>query len=452
MTRRKPQEEDSSRFLFENAPVGILYADLDGRLLVTNPFLRSIFGFPERMKSGKDHLQDFDIVRQTGFLDDYRLCVQSGQPIVAECDLPSSGSVPIRIRYYFTPDFAGKKLKGARSVVVDISARKKVEKEISRVSGYLDSLISSISPLVTVDEKLYVRFVNKAFEHEFHLARKKAEGKKLTAILKLSREDRSILLANIEKSKHGSVENQEFRIRERVFGYTVFHFRDDTGIILKNITDTKKLENRVKKLHSRLLHIQERERQNIASELHDSVGQTILAAKINLIASLDEANAERFPVGLGLIDQASQELREIYTNLYPSALKELGLEAAVRSFAKSYMEVKKCRTELIFSLVSKKIPHEIEVNIFRIIQEIFSNAMKHSGAEKITLELRGGKKELTLKVKDNGAGFDPQQIRLAGRGFGLDNMRRRVEDMGGELKIRSGPGLGTQTEIRVPLK
>ena len=101
--------------------------------------------------------------------------------------------------------------------------------------------------------------------------------------------------------------------KEKVFGYSVFRFANEIGIILKDITETKKLQKKVLNLHSQLLKLQENERQNIARDLHDSVGQTILAAKLNFSAFEKDPVKMRecFSVGLNLIDKASQELREI---------------------------------------------------------------------------------------------------------------------------------------------
>jgi two-component system NarL family sensor kinase len=200
-----------------------------------------------------------------------------------------------------------------------------------------------------------------------------------------------------------------------------------------------------------MLRLQEKERQKIAAELHDSVGQTILAAKLNFTTFMMQPGemGERYDAGLELIDRASQELREIYQNLYPSILRDLGLEAAIRWYAKNYLEVKGIETGLSFVL-TRRLPEELEAGIFRMVQELFNNIVKHSSASRATLKLTRKKNTVHLSVSDDGAGFDINEARYKG-GLGIANLRSRVEDLGGEIQIESGENKGTTTEIHLPL-
>ena len=126
----------------------------------------------------------------------------------------------------------------------------------------------------------------------------------------MGRPDQESFREYVEESRHYQVENCEFRTGDRIYGYTIFRIEDRIGVILKDISRLKRLERKVARLHSRLLNLQERERQVVASELHDGVGQTILAAKLNFTSyEKDPATfQDRFPAGLKLIDRASQEI------------------------------------------------------------------------------------------------------------------------------------------------
>ena len=159
-------------------------------------------------------------------------------------------------------------------------------------------------------------------------------------------------------------------------------------------------------------------------------------------------DSSRFQIGLELIDRASQELREIYTNLYPSTLRELGLESAVREFTGNFLEMSGCRAELLFEL-ERPLARDLETNLFRIIQEIFTNIFKHAGAERVELHLRAEGARVILTVQDDGHGFRMEEARLTG-GFGLTNMQRRVEDFAGEISIESTPGEGSRITISLP--
>ncbi|MCE9499395.1 MAG: sensor histidine kinase [Leptospira sp.] len=326
-----------------------------------------------------------------------------------------------------------------------------VEENI-RVYSYFNRLVSSISPLITLNEGLNSQFVNSSFLKEFNLTEDEILGKNLFSFLKISPRYKKEFLANIKESVNRIIQNSEFHYKNQIYGYTVFHFEKDIGIILKNITERKKLERKVENLHSQLLRLQESERQRISGELHDGVGQTILAAKLNFISydKFPKKFKNRFVTGLRLIDQASQELREIYTGLYPSTLRHIGLEAAIRDFVKNFVELETCRTSLRFRL-TRKLPHEIEVDLFRIIQETFTNIVKHALADNVKLDLSSSGNFISLVLKDNGKGFDMGDSGFNSSGFGLRNIRRRVEDHGGTFHISSGQAEGTEIQIRIPI-
>ena len=330
-------------------------------------------------------------------------------------------------------------------------------KEFNISAEYFDNLLSHISPLIALDEEERVRFVNQSFLEEFSIARAGAINKNASEVLNLTTSERAAFRDNLDKSRDHRVENCNFKIDGKIFGYSIFPFDQGAVVILKNITELKKLERKVALLYSRLLKIQEKEQQRLAQELHDSVGQTILAAKLNFVACRKDPDAfeENFDRGMKLIDQTSQELREIYTNLYPSTLKELGLEAAIRGFTRNFLELKTIRTALNIQLgpeAERLIPADIKTNVFRITQEAFGNIIKHSWADFAELSLRlDSDQALLLTINDNGIGFLPRVVSLKSRGYGLENIRRRVEDLNGVFRVESEPGMGTTLEIQLPL-
>ncbi len=316
---------------------------------------------------------------------------------------------------------------------------------------YFNHLIEGISPLVTLDKDLLIRFSNDSFLQEFGAGRS-LRGQEITAVLGMSEADRRDFRRNVVRSRQRRISNCEFDVRGRIFGYSVFRFQEETGVILKDITEHRLLERKVERLHSEILSLQEREQERLARELHDSVGQTILAAKLHFTTFRQDENRfrERFETGLELIDRASQELREIYVNLFPSALRDLGLEAAIRGLVRDFLTVKGIEATLEFDLAETQSAGW-RTTVFRIVQELFSNIMKHSGATEVTLSIfENGSDEVELVVRDNGRGFSVDEQLLRSAGYGLQNIRRRVTDLGGELTIHSEPGAGTTFHIRLP--
>ncbi len=226
-------------------------------------------------------------------------------------------------------------------------------------------------------------------------------------------------------------------------------FTDITEIFLLKM-ERKAHEDRIIKLTNELIASQEKERQRVAKDLHDGVGQTILAAKINFKEFIKnpERLRERFDAGLGFIDQASQELREIYNDLFPSILQDIGIEAAVRQYVKQSLEVNNIKCELDFNL-KKKPDRDIEVNLYRITQEVFSNIIKHSGAQKVRVGLSQSNRMIIMCITDNGCGFDFKEIFKNSRGLGLVSIWQRVESMKGKLDIVTSPGNGVEFRITV---
>ncbi|EJO69568.1 MULTISPECIES: sensor histidine kinase [Leptospira] len=315
------------------------------------------------------------------------------------------------------------------------------------------NLLKEISPIVAIDDTQTILFANESFQKEFAGSSRSLIGKNLFRILNLNPVDHEEMKSNINLSKWGKIQNQEFRKQKIYYGYSVFRFGDHIGIILKNITENKRLERKIASLHTQLLQSQEEERIRLSGELHDGVGQTILAAKLNFQAynRNPKVYGAQFDTGLLLIDKASQELRDIYTNLHPSTLREIGLEAAIRSLSSDLFPPMDVEADLDLNLKLNLEPM-VANQVFRIVQEIFQNVIKHSQASKISLKVQVKGRQLFIDAKDNGIGFQERKVRARSSGFGLENIRRRVEDLNGKIKIDSSAGKGTKFIIRIPLE
>ncbi|GEM_PF-3936501 len=239
---------------------------------------------------------------------------------------------------------------------------------------------------------------------------------------------------------------------------TVIIHRNTDGIVtgydgvIKDITEKKRIENEIKRLNQHIIKLQEEERQRVAQDLHDSVGQTILAAKINIEAYIQ--NPDRFKnqidVGLSFLTQASNELREIYTGLYPTVLNDLGLEMAVRLLMSNSIEAAGIITEVNVHL-NIQLSHDLNVSLYRIIQEIVSNIIKHSQATFVYISLTSGNNLLELSVKDNGIGFNTDNIHEGTSGYGLANIKSRLESYNGTMTIEKNTPTGISIYAAIEL-
>jgi len=217
-----------------------------------------------------------------------------------------------------------------------------------------------------------------------------------------------------------------------------------------DITERVEHEEEVLRLSAEVIMSQEKERERIAGELHDSVGQTLSAANLNIRAyQLDPGkNGSRLEKGLKFIEQAIGELREVYSHLYPTVLRDLGLETAIKWLAKNLLVDNGIKVRMKCGSCDC-LGKDEKINLYRIFQEVFSNILQHSEAEEVNvdIELENSKETLSIEISDNGRGFLLKRPGNSRRGMGLLNIKQRVDQMGGTLIISSMPGRGTRLNI-----
>lgn len=226
-------------------------------------------------------------------------------------------------------------------------------------------------------------------------------------------------------------------------------------LLLDEIEQRKKHEEIEKKnaesyrmLSARILELQDVERRKIARELHDSVGQYLAALKINM-GQLHSRDAEvplplrpRVSESMDLADRAIGEIRTISHLLHPPLLDELGFHAAARWYAEGFAQRSDIKVDLKLTEITKRLPREVELALFRVLQESLTNVHRHAKATRVGIEVDCTDDEVILRVRDNGKGI-PDQILTGFRaggagGIGLAGMRERLAELGGTLEVESG--------------
>lgn len=203
----------------------------------------------------------------------------------------------------------------------------------------------------------------------------------------------------------------------------------------------------------RIVRAQEEERERVALELHDGLGQ--LLTSISLFASDLELEV---PPGARpravrvteLVRRAIADSRQLVWSLRPPELERLGLVPAVRRLAEE-VSVPDVLVDLHEEIGELRLPPESEAVVYRVVQEAVHNAQKHARAAAISIVMRRNDGMLTTLVEDNGKGFDPALIQ-PGRGLGLIGMRERAELVEGRLVVESAAGAGTRVRLEVPIK
>ena len=198
--------------------------------------------------------------------------------------------------------------------------------------------------------------------------------------------------------------------------------------------------------------IQENERKRIASDLHDGLGPILSSVKLHintveLISATDKAIIEKAGKH---IDEIIRSMRQISYNLLPNTLERKGLLEAIREFTTLINERKELRIELQV-LKSFPIPREKEIHIFRMIQEIVHNTLKHAHASWLKIGLGEDDGFLLILAQDDGSGFDVARAKEESGGLGLKSLESRTEILNGQLIIESTPERGTEHFIKIPV-
>ena len=213
---------------------------------------------------------------------------------------------------------------------------------------------------------------------------------------------------------------------------------------LKDISQQQQL-----KLAAALLQGEERERKRLAGDLHDGLGGMLAGVKINLSrlspATNEEAITKDLPVIINQLDRSVNELRRIARNMMPESLLNSGLEIALKEICESFTSP---TLQIDFQAynIEKNIAQDMQVTIFRIVQELLANAVRHAGATSILVQCSQNENTFYITIEDNGKGFTTDQVD-AGKGIGLTNVKNRVDYLKGNLDIESSPGAGTTINI-----
>jgi signal transduction histidine kinase len=207
----------------------------------------------------------------------------------------------------------------------------------------------------------------------------------------------------------------------------------------------------VGELSARLLTIQEEERKSLSRELHDGVGQAITALKMELarLKVADGADAERLRRARELADETLRTIRNISLLLRPTALDDLGLEAALQWQAEDFSRRTSVRCQLDCSLSEDaSIPESVKTCVYRVVQEALNNCEKHARASTVRIEIRQDLDGIVVSIADDGQGIPAESLRTGG--LGILGMKERASMLGGRVELRSEARRGTQVTLTLP--
>lgn len=238
-----------------------------------------------------------------------------------------------------------------------------------------------------------------------------------------------------------------------ISGTYIYDGDDQKRLLIANdITQQRMAE---KQALSAMVEGEERERARVANELHDGLGQYLSAANMNLktvyedIPEISDKLRKPFEDGLSMLNHAIVETRSISQNLLPKSIQDYGLELAVASLVNDVKKIEGMQFTLQQYYKGDEIPQNIQVNLFRIVQESLNNAVRHSKAKTIHLQLIRSENNFIYTIEDNGTGFKTDKKKKSG--LGLQSMKTRVAAMAGYIDIDSKIDKGTMISVIIPL-
>jgi signal transduction histidine kinase len=269
-----------------------------------------------------------------------------------------------------------------------------------------------------------------------------------------------------ELLKHRSSMSEQSYSRTRMvlwvaFAAVVLLFFANFWQLRTELRDRKRAEASVRRLSGRILQLQDAERRKVARELHDSIGQYFAGLKMSL-DMLQANNLEPpkkiklFEQCLELLEQGMAETRTLSHLLHPPLLDEVGFASAASWFVDGFSQRSKINVSLEVPKAMERLPREIELALFRVLQEGLTNVHRHSGSKSALVKLKVESGAASLAIRDYGKGISQavlEEFRRSstGTGVGLAGMRERVVDLGGTLALESD-GQGTCLRVEMPLQ
>jgi PAS domain S-box-containing protein len=461
---RRESEERFSR-LSEAAFEGIGISD-GVKIIEANDQLAKILGYKPNEIIGKNAMEFVAPESRELVMNNIKSGTEGSYEHYA---LKNDGSIfPVEVQAKTLP-YEGRSFRV--TAIRDITERKKAEEEIRKLSH---SVEQSPATVIITDTSGNIEYVNPKFEEITGYNANEVIGKN-PSILKSGKttpEEYEILWQTIKSGGewHGEFHNKKKNGELYWELASITAIKDSNGqnthyiAIKEDITRHKAMDKRLRESHNRLRSfaerlqmIREEERATIAREIHDDLGQSLTALKMDIswVKNNPEIDAEAktaiFEKMLDLTNSTIQTVKRIATELRPGILDDLGLVPAIEWQAAEFQNRFKIKCNVSINKSDIIIKDEISIAVFRIFQETLTNVARHSGATKVDVNLIFyDDNKLIIDIADNGVGIEQEQINSS-KSLGLFGMRERVNILNGKMEIIGEPGKGTKVRVSIPI-
>ncbi len=391
----------------------------------------------------------------------------------------------LRVRPYRTAD---NKIEGLVVVLLDIDQLRRSQKHLVDAHHFASSVVEGVPvPIVVLNHECLIETANTAFRSLTELNARELEGRSLPDLVHhlWGIEGMAALLGELLTTplSHFEFEHESKTVQKKTLSIRCQAMGTDGSrvllLIMEDITLRREAErliagqkaaletevevaastlSRTKEelrgLTGHLFTLQEEERERVARELHDDVSQRLSLIEI-LLSALEPAKlpakGDKLASAQRELQKLNADVRQMSHRLHPAVLHDLGLTEALRTLVEEFEQ----REGMPATFTAQSLPESWSqtagTTLYRITQEALRNVVKHAGRTHVKVSLQGTSKELELKVRDFGIGFD-QDYESARRGLGLISMQERARIAGGTFAVRSALGEGTTLTVRLPLE
>jgi PAS domain S-box-containing protein len=486
------ESEARLQAVLDNSPAIIFLKDVHGRYLHINRQFEHAFQMARDEVVGKTDPDLFPAAQAASFRANDRRVLRAGGPVEFEETARYHDGQHTSIVSKFPLRDAGGSIYAICGIATDITSRKQAEEALRESEERFRLMVSNVKDyaifLLTPDGR--VASWNAGAEQINGYRAKEIIGRHFSCFYLPQDVERGMPQRELRSAlRNGRFEEEGWRIRKDGSPFwansVLTPIRDESGRlrgfakVVRDMTERKRAEqallesqehyrhlfNRdramqenLRNLSDRILHVQEEERTHLSRELHDEVGQALTAINVNLAMVKRNGASRRADLSRkiadtqNLVEQTMETVHRFARELRPAMLDDLGLVPALRSYTKRFAERTHLSVRFHGNPVAESLSREQKTVVFRVTQESLTNVAKHARASRVEVSLRRSGAGLRLTVKDNGRAFKVERP-VPGQGtkhFGLMGMQERVRLINGQFTIASKPGHGTTVSVEIP--
>jgi PAS domain S-box-containing protein len=362
----------------------------------------------------------------------------------------------------------------AHTIARDVTARKKSEAALKRSEAKYRELVQNTNSIIVRYDPLgHITFFNEYARSFFGFREQEIIGRNILGTIipwrsSAGRDYRYLMmdfLKHPERYPTNEIENVRRNGTRVWIAWTNKPFRNKDRRIIEilsvgvDVTQRKQAQDQVQFLTHQLIKAQENERLKISRDLHDHIAQDLSTLKISLETLFtDQPPAIRHKVSRlsDILQRSIASVRDMAYDLRPPGLDQLGLVKTLYLYAEDFSKANHIDIDFAAAGIDTlNLNYELEINIYRLIQEALNNTKRHAGAKRVTIRLVASSPDMVLRIKDDGKGFDVKTRRkqaLKEKRMGLQSMVERVRLLDGKINIQSKSNKGTYILIEIPIK